>query len=135
MVPATELEEDVIADLEEMEEMPSLDFAINSDRVRGTVEDLEEIKQAIYIILGTERYEHSIYPEDYGVELNDLLGQDLEWVIPEAELRIKEALLMDERIVDVTDFEFDMEKKGELLLNFLVETTKGTIEIEQEVAV
>lgn len=133
MVPTTEIEEDVLEGLEETEEAPSYDFAINSDRVRGIVEELEEIKQAIYLILSTERYEHPIYPDDYGIELNDLYGEDVEWVIPELELRITEALLMDDRILEVSDFEFDTTKKRTILVSFTVETTKGTLDMEKEV--
>lgn len=137
MVPETEIDEDVLENLEELEEMPSYDFGLNTEnnRVNGIVEDLEAVKQAIYIMLSTERYEHSIYGNDYGVEFNDLIGQDVEWIVPELEMRITEALLTDERITEVTDFAFDTSKKSVIAITFSVETTKGTLTVEKEVAV
>lgn len=137
MVPETGIDEDILGNLEELEEIPSYDFGLNTEnkRISGTVEDLEAVKQAIYLILSAERYEHSIYPDYYGVELSDLIGQDLEWVRPELEMRITEALLMDERITEVTDFEFDTSEKGKVTASFTVETTKGTLEIYKEVPI
>lgn len=138
MVPETEIELDLLEGMEEDEsEMPSYDFKVNrqNSRVSGYVEELEAVEQAIYIMLATERYEQSIYPSSYGVELNDLVGEDKEWVIPELELRIKEALLIDERITDVTDFTFDCTERGKILVTFVVETTKGTLDVEKEVKI
>ncbi|MBQ2801740.1 MAG: DUF2634 domain-containing protein [Lachnospiraceae bacterium] len=137
MVPETDIELDYLEGIEEEAEMPSFDFKLNTEtnRLSGNVEDLEAVKQAIFLILSTERGEHAIYPEDYGVEFNDLIGQDVEWVIPELEMRIKEALMMDERITEATDFAFDTSTKGVITVTFSVESTKGTITVEKEVPV
>ena len=59
--------------------------------MNGFVEDLEEIKQAIYLILGTERWGHGIYSEDYGVEFQDLIGEDLDYIEAELTIRIPDA--------------------------------------------
>lgn len=137
MVPETDIDEDTLENLEELEEMPSYDFGLNTgnNRISGTVEDLEAVKQAIYLILSTERYEHSIYEEDYGVEFNDLIGEDAEWVIPELEMRIKEALMTDDRITDVNNFAFEIPEPKTILVTFTVETTKGTLDMEKEVEI
>lgn len=137
MIPETDIDEDILGNLEELEEMPSYDFGLNTEnnRISGIVEDLEALKQAIYLILSTERYEYSIYDENYGVEFNDLIGQDTEWVIPELEMRIKEALMMDERITDVNNFDFQIQKPRIILCTFTVETTKGTLDMEKEVEI
>ena len=137
MVPGTEFDTDILEDLEEAEEMPSYTYAINKEnaRISGYVDEQTAMEQAIYKILSTERYENAIYSSDYGIELQDLYGQDIEWVIPELELRIKDALMADERIMDVNNFEFDIPKKRVVHVSFTVETTKGTIEIEKEVSV
>lgn len=137
MVPETDRDEDILENLEELEEMSSYDFGLNTDNncINGIVEDLEAVKQAIYLILSTERYEHSIYEEDYGVEFNDLIGEDTEWVIPELEMRIKEALMMDDRITDVNNFAFDIPEPRTILVTFTVETTKGTLDMEKEVEI
>lgn len=137
MVPGTEFDTDILEDLEEAEEMPSYTYAISKEnaRISGYVDEQTAMEQAIYKILSTERYENAIYSSDYGIELQDLYGQDIEWIIPELELRIKDALMAEERITDVNNFEFDIPKKRVVHVSFTVETTKGTIEIEKEVSV
>lgn len=137
MTPQTEIDDDILEGLEDLEEMPSYTYAIDGEnaRVRGVTDDLSAIEQAINKILSTERYENQIYSTDYGIELQDLYGEDVEWVIPELEMRIKEALTVDERITDVSDFEFDIPKRGVVHVKFTVETTKGTVESEMEVSV
>ena len=116
--------------------MPSKDYGvdIDSSKVKGTVEDLEQLKQTIYFILSTERYDHLIYSWDYGVELKDLVGMPHSYVIPEIERRVTEALVQDDRISAVSDFEFEKTKKG-LHVSFVVSTIFGTIESEVNVNV
>lgn len=137
MLPQIEMDDDILEGLEDLEEMPSYTYAIDVEnaRVRGVADDLSAIEQAINKILSTERYENQIYSTDYGIELQDLYGEDVEWVIPELEMRIKEALTVDERITDVDNFEFDIPKRGVVHAKFTVETTKGTVESEMEVSV
>ena len=104
------------------------------NRINGFVDDLEAIKQAIYLILSTERYAHIIYSWDYGVELVDLIGKPMPYVMSELPRRIKEALTQDNRIDDVVDFEF--ERKGKKLhTTFTVVTNLGNIPSELEVEV
>lgn len=106
----------------------------SNSRIDGYVDDMEAIKQTIQLILSTERYEHIIYSWDYGVELIDLFGQPLPYVISELERRITEALTQDNRIEDVTDFKF--EKIGKRLhTTFTVVTTVGNIPTDLEVEV
>lgn len=117
-------------------EMPSKDYALNIDlgRVNGTVEGLEAVKQAIYFILNTERYEYLIYSWEYGVEFTDLIGRSHTFVIPEIERRITEALTQDDRISGVSDFEFEKTKTG-LHVTFKVATKFGDVESEVNVNV
>jgi phage baseplate assembly protein W len=109
-------------------------IVIDSDRISGYTDDLEAIKQAIYLILSTERYQHIIYSWDYGVELLDLIGKPMPYVMSEIPRRIKEALIQDNRITDVVDFEFT--KKGNKLhTTFTVVTNIGEIPSALEVEV
>ncbi|SFA87386.1 Protein of unknown function [Acetitomaculum ruminis DSM 5522] len=94
---------------------------------------IDSIKQKIYKILNTERYQHIIYSWDYGVEFKDLIGEPEEYVVPEIERRIKEALIIDERIESVNDFEFDTTTKGSIVVSFTVGTIYGEIEADTEV--
>lgn len=123
--------------IQEDNRMPSYTYYIDFDRNRiiGTVDDIEAVKQAIYLILQTERYESLIYNFYYGTEFDSLIGKSRELITSELERRIREALLEDDRIVRVTDFtiEFTSDKA---IVEFTVNTIFGDIEsIEWEVLV
>lgn len=107
---------------------------LNKDRISGYTDDLDAIKQAIYLILSTERYQHIIYSWDYGVELLDLIGKPMPYVMSELPRRIKEALIQDNRISDVIDFEFKQQGK-QLHTTFTVVSNVGNISTELEVDV
>ena len=104
------------------------------DRIVGYTDDLEAIKQAIYLILNIERYDHQIYSWDYGIELTDLFGKPISYVMSELPDRIKEALTMDDRIIDVVDFEFERHK-NKLSTTFTVVTNIGNISSDLEVTI
>ncbi|MEN7878670.1 DUF2634 domain-containing protein, partial [Clostridioides difficile] len=70
---------------------------MEKSKIDGICDDVEALKQTIFLILNTERYQHLIYSWNYGVELNDLIGEPISFVIPELERRIKEALIQDDR--------------------------------------
>lgn len=125
-----------------VQEQPSLTFRLdmqmdmhNEPRVIGYVDELDAIRQAIYKILSTERYKYLIYSWNYGIELADLFGKPVDYVCPELERRISEALLQDSRIKAVTDFSFDTSRRGQVLVKFLVHTGLGELEIAKEVAI
>ena len=98
---------------------------MKSSRILGRCDGLEAVKQAIYKILNTERYEYEIYSWRYGVELMDLYGQAPEYVIPEIERRVTEALTTDDRITGVDSFEFERPQKNSILATFTVHTIYG----------
>lgn len=103
-------------------------------RVNGYTDDAEALKQAIYLILSTERYRHPIYSWDYGIELLDLIGKPMPYVMSELPRRIKEALTQDNRIDDVVDFQFEV-NHHKLHTTFTVITNLGNISTELEVEV
>jgi len=106
---------------------------LESNSVCGYTDELEAMKQAIYKMLMTERYQHVMYSWDYGIETLDLYGEPISYVCPELERRITEALLCDERIEEVSDFEFDTLQKGTVKASFTVHTVFGEIQAEREV--
>ena len=132
MIPS--VEDDLTEDYE-VEEQPSLAWNISTDgeRLSGETDGLESIRQTIYAILNTERYGSMIYSWDYGVELSDLIGEPVSYVLPEIKRRITEALTQDDRITDVSGFEFDTSKKGVVQVAFQVETAMGSVQSEIEV--
>lgn len=127
----------VSADLEfEIKQQPSKTYKIDldKDKIRGYVDEIEAIKQAIYKILNTERYKYLIYSWNYGIELADLFGEPIPYVYSEIKRRISEALTQDDRIDSVDAFSFE-NKKGIVSATFTVHTIYGDIESEKEVAI
>lgn len=108
---------------------PSLTYRIRYDtdgQIRGYCDELEAMKQAIYKIINTERYQYIIYSWNYGIELRDLFGHPIPFVYAEVQRRIKEALLQDDRITAVTDFEFS-NNDGDVAVHFNVSTIYGDV--------
>ena len=114
--------------------MPSKTYYINrnTNRISGYIDDKDAIVQAIYLILSTERYESVIYNWYYGTEFDSLVGKDRDFVKSELKRRIAEAILEDDRILDVTDFNISFNKDVANVV-FLVETNIGGININWEV--
>ena len=104
------------------------------ERIDGYTDGLNAIKQTIYFILNTERYQFPIYSWDFGVELLDLYGQPMPYVMSEVPRRVTEALTQDDRIVEVKDFEFEINKHI-LHTTFNVVTNIGTLPTELEVTI
>lgn len=113
---------------------PSNTFFIDFEkgRISGFIDEKEAVKQAIMLILNTERYKFLIYSWNYGAELEALIGTHPDIVEDEVERLISEALLQDDRITAVYDFEFSR-NKDTLLVNFKVDSIYGDIGIETEV--
>lgn len=101
--------------------------------INGFCDELEAMQQVIYKILNTERYQHIIYSWDYGIELLDLYGEPVTYVCPELQRRITEALIQDDRIESVDDFEFDTSEKRTVKVTFTVHTIFGNVESEKVV--
>lgn len=118
----------------EYENQPTNTFGLNIDKqvMSGNVDSLEAMKQAIFLILNIERYEHVIYSWNYGIELQDLFGMEKNYVLPELKRRITEALLQDDRITSVDDFNFES-VKDKVHVNFTVTTIFGEIQAQKVV--
>lgn len=137
MIPTTSvIQEEPIVDFD-FETQPSYTYKLNieSERIGGYVDGLEAYKQAVYKIINTERYEHLIYSWNYGVELKDLIGMPLSYVIPECEERLREAVMQDDRTESVYGFEFEQLKKGDLHVTFWCKSTLGTILVEKDISI
>lgn len=132
MIPSTTgfLEQDY-----ELEEQPTYTYKMNLDTgsIRGYTDKLDAMKQAIFKILQTERYQYIMYSWNYGIETLDLYGEPISYVCPELERRITEALLWDERIESVDNFEFDLPQKGVIHVSFVAHTIFGNVQAERTV--
>jgi hypothetical protein len=131
MIPSTNgfLAQDFV-----IEEQPSKTYKMHLDEsiILGYADKLDAMVQVIFSILNTERYQYVIYSWNYGIELVDLYGQPVSYVIPELKRRITEALTWDERIIGVDNFSFNVDK-GKITCNFTVHTIFGDIETEKVV--
>lgn len=135
MALSPEIEFDDIEDDSEVIETSQtykIDFEnglITNEMITG----LEAIRQFVYLSLHTERYAYSVFSHDIGNELQDILADNeitdayKKMEIPRL---IEEALIYDDRVSSVSDFE--IEKQGDsFYVSFTVETDEGKLEIEE----
>lgn len=97
---------------------------IKKNNISGFIDEINAVKQAVYLILNIERYRYLIYDWDYGFEISDLIGQDINIIQIEIQKRISDALKQDERITDVYDFIFKKTNKI-LHVSFSINTIFG----------
>ena len=109
-------------------------YKMVGNRIQGYTDGLEALKQAIYKVLNTERYEYPIYSFNYGIELESLLGKDPIYVQIELKRRIRECLLRDDRITEVDNFRFEM--AGDTIkCTFDVHSIFGNLMVSREVTI
>lgn len=101
--------------------------------LRGMTDGVEALRQTVFMLLQTEAARWAVYPGGFGVELADLFGQPLVYVIPEVERRLREALLRDERILNVENFSFK-QQGSRLLVDFVVKSVYGEMTLAAEIA-
>lgn len=120
----TELTEDV--------SVGTTDYCIDFERglINGQIEDIEALKQAVYMRLNTELNLYNMYTENYGLPMNDLIGQAAPLVYVLIANAISETLLEDKRILSVSDFIFDTTGTC-TTVNFRIQSIFGDVEIEE----
>ena len=125
---------ELISDYDDLEQT-SITYKLDKEnkRIVAVYEDYKEIiRQAVYLILKTERNYNAMYSWNYGIELNDLFGRERQYVIPMLMSRIKEALLQDDRILNVTDFNFSI-KHNVYNVSFTVVTKYYNVDVKDVV--
>ena len=115
----------------ETSEQPSLTYKadFNKNKIIGKTDKLDAVEQAVFLLLKTERNYSEIY-KDYGIKTVDLIGKDIYLVISELKRRITEALLEDNRITEVSNFDF-IENEDKLIVEFDVNTIYGIVHAEE----
>lgn len=117
---------------------PSMTYGIDLKNkcIIGTIDGVEALKQSIYLILATQRYRYPIYNWDYGTDIDPLYGMRKDFVIPELQNRIHEALLQDDRITDVNTFKINHIGSGKYEVSFLVQSKiTDTLEINEVIEI
>ena len=109
-------------------------YRVLNGRVVGWIDNKQALRQAVEKLLHTERYMYEIYTDEYGIELQALIGENFDLVEAEIGRIIKEALLADDRIVSVENIQATKLDSTSLLITFSVESIFGTLAFEEVVA-
>lgn len=118
----------------EEQQQPSLTWKLDftNKRITQMVDGLDAVKQAVFVILETQRFEYLIYSFNFGSELQGLIGKNPIFVQSEIRRLIREALLQDDRITDVRDI--TIQTNGEsMLVEFTVVSVFGNFTMTREV--
>ena len=112
----------------EIEVRPSLTYQMEMDshRIRGYTDGLEAVRQAVYKIIMTERYQYIMYSWNYGIELQDLFGEPVTYVCPELKRRISRPCCGMNGSEAWTTLHLIFRKKGLFMWNFWSIPYSGT---------
>ena len=116
-------------------ELPSKTYKLNNDRIVGFVDRVEAVKQAVYHILSIERYAYLIYDNNYGVELQQYIGKDIQYLQNTVENTLKEALTYDLRILDVKVTKVEKISDDIAEVKFNVQSIYGNLQMEVNISV
>lgn len=124
-----------VAGVGEQREQTSRTYKIDWDngRIVGVVDGVEAVRQAIHKALITPRFACGIYDNQYGSELLSLLhqpGVTPELIRTESPRMVKDALLPDTRVLDVSDVNITFDG-DEAQLSFVATTIYGEIAVEE----
>lgn len=117
-----------------VESMPSLTWYINKDtnRIQGTVDNYDAVAQAVQVILNVERFRWQIYSPYSGMQWRGLIGEDPGYVAAELQRRIRDALMMDDRVTGIKDFKYSI-ADDVLTASLTVTTVYGDVQTTTEV--
>lgn len=111
------------------EQFANKTYKINFEekRIIGEIDDLDAVKQAVYKILHTERFNSLVYSWDYGVEFENLIGKDYDFILGDLQRRIEEALLQDDRIERIENVKVDKKQNDSIDVSFIVISKYGNV--------
>lgn len=118
------------------ESQPGLTWKINREkgRIEGTCDNWAAVRQAVEIILWTQRFLWQIYRPYTGMDYRNLVGLDAGYVGVELKRRLLDALLVDDRVTGIENYSYTVDG-GILHSVFTVTTVYGGIEESVEVQV
>lgn len=130
MLPNMENLDDLLLQFEdEQDKTQTFYLNMTDNTIGGKVDDLTALEQSIYLLLSTEADQYIIYPYTYGINTLDLIGKPNHYVMAVIPDRIKETLLSDDRITNVSDFEFEV-NRNKITVKFVVNTIYGDLDEE-----
>lgn len=98
------------------------------------VDELEALKIWIYFALNVPRGRYDFLSDDYGNDLEDIIGtsSDMDYIEAMAEYAISECLRQNSHIQGITDFEMTQER-DKAVFTFTVETDFGEVDTNVEI--
>ena len=109
-----------------------LDFV--NKRIIGKLDGAEALMQTVQKIFSTDKYAYEIYDWYYGNELFRLVGKPYDYIIAQIPRIVREALLVDDRVTEVTDFEFNKTSVDSMTASFLIHSVYGDLTYALEVS-
>ena len=108
-------------------ERPTNTFLLywSSKQIAGMDSGLAAMRQAVEIILQNERFSWQIYDSNFGSELEELTGEEYDYIVSELPRRIEEAFSVDSRILAVENYAFKDAGGGKMVVTFDVLTVYG----------
>ena len=94
--------------------------------VMGKIDGLQAVMQTVRHILNKERYAYVGYPDWFGIELEKYKGQSFQYLQAQIEKDLKEALLEDDRIYEVTVTKIEQTDIDSAYVEFYVYCNYGT---------
>ena len=113
--------------------LPSLTYRLENGRIQSIVDEQDAMLQAVKKILMTDRFVYPIYDEQYGNDINELIGKDEDYVDDDIERVITEALESDDRITNIEFISKEVTAKDTLSIVVDITTIFGELTIETEV--
>lgn len=110
-------------------------IGLQSNRIIGYADNIDAVRQAVFHILATERYAYLIYDSNYGVELEQYIGKDFEYIQATIGNTLKEALLMDLRIKDIIVTDITKVNTETVNIQFTVISIYGDLQMEVNISV
>lgn len=96
-------------------------------RIIGHTDDKDAVLQAIWKILSTRRFAHLLYDDQYGFDIMNKINSGLtrQYLDSDIPKMVEEALLVDERVIGISDFQYEIKDKDSIYVEFIVSTIYG----------
>ena len=98
----------------------------NTMQVGYMDEGLEAVRQSVEIALNVDRFRWQIYNTNFGNELEELIGDDADYIQSDLPRMVDDALSVDDRVIDTTDYVFSVNGDS-MTVSFTVNTVYGQL--------
>ena len=77
-----------------------------TNRIVGQVDGFQAVAQAVEVMLSVVRFRWQIYKPFFGVTWDGLIGLDVGYVAAELQRRVREAVMIDDRVTGVSNYSY-----------------------------